>query len=82
MPKKRFRDQTYRQQLAAGPVDLPFLMLVMLLTVIGLITVYSASFASAYYEDGDASLYFRKQLFMGLGGMLIMWLASRLDYQL
>ncbi len=82
MPKKRFRDQTYRQQLAAGPVDLPFLMLVVLLTVIGLITVYSASFASAYYEDGDASLYFRKQLFMGLGGMLIMWLASRLDYQL
>ncbi len=81
MFKKRFRDRTLRQQLAAGPVDLPFLMLVMLLTAIGLIAVFSASFASAYYEDGDASLYFRRQLRMGLGGMLIMWLASRFDYQ-
>ena len=80
MARKRFRDKTLQQQLAAGPVDLPFLMLVLLLTAIGLITVFSASFASAYYEDGDASLYFRSQLRMAVGGLLIMWLASRLDY--
>lgn len=81
MPRMRFRDRTLRQQLAAGPMDLPFLMLVLLLTAIGLIAVFSASFASAYYEDGDASFYFRRQLRMGLGGILIMWLASRFDYQ-
>ena len=82
MAKKRFRDKTLRQQLAAGPVDLPFLMLVLLLTGIGLITVFSASFASAYYENGDPSLYFRSQLRMAIGGILIMWLASRVDYQI
>lgn len=82
MAKKRFRDKTYRQQLASGPMDLPFLMLVLLLTGIGLITVFSASFASAYYENGDPSLYFRSQLRMAVGGVLIMWLASRVDYQL
>lgn len=82
MAKKRFRDKTYRQQLASGPMDLPFLMLVLLLTGIGLITVFSASFASAYYENGDPSLYFRSQLRMAVGGILIMWLASRVDYQL
>ena len=82
MAKKRFRDKTYRQQLAGGPVDLPFLMLVLMLTAIGLITVFSASFASAYYEDGDPSMYFRSQLRMAIGGLLIMWLASRVDYQL
>ena len=81
MAKKRFRDKTYRQQLAGGPVDLPFLMLVLILTAIGLITVFSASFASAYYEDGDPARYFRSQLYMALGGLLIMWLASRTDYQ-
>lgn len=82
MAKKRFRDKTYRQQLAGGPVDLPFLMLVLLLTGIGLITVFSASFASAYYENGDPSMYFRSQLRMAVGGILIMWLASRVDYQI
>ena len=82
MAKKRFRDKTYRQQLASGPMDLPFLMLVLLLTGIGLITVFSASFASAYYENGDPSLYFRSQLRMAVGGVLIMWLASRVDYQI
>ena len=82
MAKTRFRDRTYRQQLARGPVDLPFLMLVLLLTGIGLITVFSASFGSAYYENGDPSMYFRSQLRMAIGGVLIMWLASRLDYQI
>lgn len=81
MFRKRGRDRTFRQQLAGGPVDLPFLMLVLLLTAIGLITVFSASFASAYYENGDASVYFRSQLRMAAGGLLIMWLASRVDYQ-
>lgn len=81
MFRKRGRDRTFRQQLAGGPVDLPFLMLVMLLTAIGLITVFSASFASAYYENGDASVYFRSQLRMAAGGLIIMWLASRVDYE-
>ena len=63
-------------------MDLPFLMLVLLLTGIGLITVFSASFASAYYENGDPSMYFRSQLRMAVGGILLMWLASRVDYQI
>ena len=38
------------EQLARGPMDLPFLMLVLLLVGIGLIMVFSASYASAYYD--------------------------------
>ena len=45
---KRKRDLTMEQQLARGPMDLPFLMLVLLLTGIGVIMVFSASFATAY----------------------------------
>ncbi len=81
MAKKRFRDKTYRQQLAGGPVDLPFLMLVLLLTAIGVITVFSASFGSAYYENGDPSRYFRSQLILAVGGVIVMFLVSRVDYQ-
>lgn len=79
--KRRKRDLTPEQQLARGPVDLPFLMLTMLLTAIGLITVFSASFASAYYEEGNPAYYFFRQLAFGAGGVLIMWLVSRINYQ-
>ena len=50
MATKPKRDLTVEEQLARGPLDLPFLMLVLLLTGIGLIMVFSASYASAYYN--------------------------------
>lgn len=83
MPRRRWRDLTARQQLARGPVDLPFLMLVVLLTAIGVITVFSASFASAYYEtkNHDATTYFVRQALFAVGGLVVMWLISRIDYQ-
>ena len=47
MARKAKRDLTIEQKLARGPIDLPFLALVMLLTAVGLIMVLSASYASA-----------------------------------
>ena len=43
MARKAKRDLTIEQQLARGPIDLPFLALVLVLTAIGLITVLSLS---------------------------------------
>lgn len=53
MPKLK-RDLTMEEQLARGPMDLPFLMLVVLLTGIGVIMVFSASYATAYYDSSVA----------------------------
>ena len=39
---KSKRDLTMEEQLSRGPMDLPFLMLVVMLTVIGVIMVFSA----------------------------------------
>ena len=38
------------RELAKGPIDLPFFLLVVLLTAVGLVMLLSASFPSAYYE--------------------------------
>lgn len=80
---KRKRDLSTREQLARGPLDLPFLMLVLMLTTFGVIAVFSASFASAYYESGGQSgtYYFVRQALFAVGGVAIMWLISRIDYQ-
>ena len=49
------------RELAKGPIDLPFCLLVLLLTAIGLVMLLSASFPSAYYEtrpDHNPLYYF------------------------
>jgi len=86
MLRKRSRDLTMEEQLSRGPVDLPFLMLTLLLLGIGLIMVFSASYASAYYDSGNVVrnnplFYIRRQgayAAMSLGGM---YLVSRFNYQ-
>ena len=67
---------------AAGPVDLPFLVLVLALVAFGLVMLFSASYAVALYRRGDAYAYIRPQLLYAALGLAAMWLASRVDYHL
>lgn len=73
------------EQLARGPVDLPFVMLVLLLTGIGVVMVFSASYASAMYDSkvakNDPTYYFVRQALFGLAGLAVMYLVSKLNYQ-
>ncbi len=80
---KRTRDLTIEEQLARGPMDLPFLMLVLMLLGIGVIMMLSASYASAYYDDKISSpyYYFIRQLAFGIGGVVIMYFVSKINYQ-
>lgn len=80
MPKLK-RDLTMEQQLARGPVDLPFLMLVVLLTGIGVIMVLSASYATAVGEGHAATYYFIRQAIFALLGFIGMYAAARINYQ-
>lgn len=67
---------------AAGPVDLPFLVLVLALVAFGLVMLFSASYAVALYRRGDPYAYIRPQLLYAALGLGAMWLASRVDYHL
>ncbi|MDD4716164.1 MAG: putative lipid II flippase FtsW [Oscillospiraceae bacterium] len=79
--KKRLR-RSDLEQLARGPMDLPFLMLTMLLLGFGLIMLLSASSASSYYETGgNATAYFVKQAIFAAGGVAAMFAISKVDYQ-
>lgn len=79
------RDLTRQQQLARGPVDLPFLALVLILLGIGLIMLLSASSYVASMEktssNYDATFYFKRQAAFAVMGVIIMYLVSRFDYQ-
>ena len=74
-------DLTVEEQLARGPLDLPFLMLTMLLLGVGLIMMFSASFATAYYNDGDPLVYIKNQAVYAAAGVVVMFLVSKINYQ-
>ena len=62
LQRRREKEQESRE-LAKGPIDLPFCLLVLLLTAVGLVMLLSASFPSAYYttKNNDPTYYFVRQ---------------------
>ncbi|MBQ0038264.1 MAG: putative lipid II flippase FtsW [Clostridiales bacterium] len=62
-------------------MDLPFLLLTLLLTAIGLIMLFSASFPFAAYEDGDPTYYLKRQGIFAALGIAAMFVVSKINYQ-
>ena len=58
-------------------IDIPFLLLTLLVLMIGIIMVLSASFASAYYSMGEPTWFFIRQFVFAISGVAIMLLTSR-----
>lgn len=63
-----------------GVIDLPYLLLTLLLTAVGLIVLFSASYARAYYLTGNSASYFTSQLLFALLGTAAMFAVSRVPY--
>ena len=66
---------------ARGKLDMPFLLLTLLLTAVGLVMVFSASFPSAYYESGDPAYYFKRQAVFAVLGIVAMFVVAKINYQ-
>ena len=83
--RREQREHMKRMEAAAkeagrGPIDVPFLLLVLLLTGVGLIILLSASFPSAYYESGDPLYYFKRQAAFATLGLAAMVVIGRINY--
>jgi len=81
--QRREKEQLSRE-LAKGPVDLPFCLLVLLLTAIGLVMLLSASFPSAYNEDrtnNNPMYYFIRQGIFAIMGIAAMLFVGKINYQ-
>lgn len=77
------RRQTEQQHKAAarGQMDLPFLILTLLITAIGLIMLFSASFPRAYYSTGDGTYFFKRQAAYAALGLVAMFIVGKINYQ-
>ena len=63
-------------------IDFPLLIITLILILIGLIMIMSASGVRAYNRYGNAHYFFSRQLLFVLAGLLLMFFASRLDYNI
>ena len=80
--KARMRQTEQKhKQAAKGSMDLPFLILTVLLTVVGLIMLFSASFPRAYYDTGDGTYYFKRQALFAAVGLTAMFVVAKINYQ-
>ena len=65
-------------------VDNLFLILVLLLLAVGLVMLYSASYAQSEYDTGYeiSTRYLQKQAVCALVGLAAMWVFSRIPAQI
>lgn len=86
MARKAKRDLTMEEQLARGPLDLPFLMLVLMLLGIGLVMLFSASYYTAFRDSkppvsNNPYFYITRQALYAAAGVAAMYVVSRINYQ-
>lgn len=64
-------------------MDWPFAGIVLILVVFGLVILFSASYAYAYYRfKGDSFHFIRPQAIFAVLGIAVMYVASRVDYHI
>lgn len=73
--RKRFKFFSVR-----SGMDMPFFFLVIILLVIGMVMMFSASYAFAYYTMGDSYYYLSRQAIFAIVGIIIMIAVSFFDY--
>lgn len=82
----RLRQQALEEEgkeLARGPIDLPFCLLVLLMMSIGLVMLLSASFPSAYYntKNNDPTYWFVRQGVFAVMGVAAMLFIGKINYR-
>ncbi len=79
LEKKLHAKENHRPR-AENKVDIPFLILVMLLLAVGLIMLYSASYAQSEYDTGYeiSTKYLQKQAVCAAIGLIAMYFFSRI----
>ena len=61
-------------------MDMPFLIILLAILALGLVSLYSASYAYAYHYSGDSYQYIGRQLFFAGLGLVAMFAVSTIDY--
>ena len=79
MPKSE-----YLSKIRIGEIDIPFMIIILVLLVFGVIMMYSASYAWAIKDNVAPDYYFKHQLGRAVAGLVLMMViaSKRFDYHI
>lgn len=72
----------YSEKPISGPIDYPFLIILVTLLALGIIMMFSASYAWAISEGFDGTYYAKKQIAMAAAGIIGMLIVAHFDYHI
>lgn len=78
--KRRLVKKHFKVFSVRSGMDMPFFFLVLVLLVIGITMMFSASYAFAYHSMGDSYYFLKRQLMWAIVGVVAMVLISYFDY--
>lgn len=78
MPKKNAKAKTIKEQ---GKMDITFFSIVLILLTIGLVMLFSASYAYSYAKYGDSYKFIIRQAAFAVAGVVVMLGMSKIPYQ-
>lgn len=81
-PPKKKKKSEIKKLFHIGSIDVIFCCIVFLLFAFGLVMMYSASYAFAAAQEGNANAYLIRQLIFGLLGIAAMFIVSFVDYRI
>ena len=79
--RKTKKNSVINMFFANGSMDIPFLVILMSIVTIGLIMLFSASYTYSYYNRGDSTQIFVRQLIFAVIGIALMFVISRVRYE-
>lgn len=74
--KKKYKNSFWMK----GKLDIPFLSFVLILLSVGLIMLFSASYAFSYTNFGNSYKFISRQAAFAVIGVIIMFFVSKIDY--
>lgn len=80
VPKKRLMRAAGEKK--GGRIDIPLLTIVLVLVLIGLVMLFSASYPTGYIRYGDSLAFIAPQLRYAAVGLVVMLAASLVDYHI
>ena len=80
--RREVRRRPVKEKIVTGGFDVPYFMLVVMLMLIGLVMLFSASYSSAYYYRGDATYFIWRQFLFAALGFVVMFIVMAIPYQI
>lgn len=82
IPIAAAKEKIFEPKHRRGKIDVTFLLLVLVLLTFGLVMLFSASYAFAFYNEGNSFYYIERQLFFAVVGVAAMLAVSQVNYKI